>query len=244
MLRPSPVPRAKRAVCAALALSFGAVAQPVDPAGFTAWSVGSQVSDPAHPHRRLALGEPAPWKGTDAAVLVREGDVVVLQPRGPLPAAEVNAATAQVRIPPGGRVEVTGRGIEGIRMEVKARRSVTLDLRRLGADAVTVFASQLKHSAVVQAASVSTANGKVELQAPALSEPAETQLAQVEGTPPRIVAPDDRLVLRLAALLEPRSAGPAGSLPEGEGEGVQLRVAVALGGAGALVAQAARSITR
>lgn len=240
MLRASPVPRAKRVVCAALALSFGAVAQPVDPAGFTAWSVGSQPDASPH-HRRLVLGEPASWKGTDAAVLVREGDVVVLQPRGAAP-AEVNAATAQVRIPAGGKVEVTGRGVEGIRMEVQARRSVTLDLRRLGADAVNVFASQLRHSAV-QAAGVSTARGKVVLQAPEPAAPPVTEFAQRDEAPVR-VSPEERLVLQLATWLEPRPTGRAEPLREAAEEGVQLRVEFAFASAGAVVAQAARGVTR
>ena len=65
----------------------------------------------------------------------------------------------------GQKVELTGRGLEGIRLELQAPSDQALNLGTLQGDAVGIFAAQLKHSGLIQASAVSAEGGKVVLKA-------------------------------------------------------------------------------
>lgn len=84
-------------------------------------------------------------------------------PADPLPSLQ--ADNGSIIIAAGQQVEVTGRGLEGIVMQLapKGKIEITKDAR-LRADAVGLFASQLKHSGVIQASRVVLQDDKVRLE--------------------------------------------------------------------------------
>ncbi|QJW85613.1 filamentous hemagglutinin N-terminal domain-containing protein [Ramlibacter terrae] len=75
---------------------------------------------------------------------------------------ESNGATV---LAAGEKVEITGRGLEGIHLEVQAPNNAAVNLGRLEGDAVGIFAGTLTHSGKVAARAVAGEGGKVILQA-------------------------------------------------------------------------------
>ena len=101
-----------------------------------------------------------------AAILARSGDIVLIAPdlqTGPQALLEApNGATV---LAAGQKVDITGRGLEGIRLQMQAPSDQAVNLGTLKGDAVGVFAATLKHSGLIQANAVSTEGGKVVLKA-------------------------------------------------------------------------------
>src|SRR3569832_2465134 len=65
----------------------------------------------------------------------------------------------------GQKVEVTGRGVEGIVMQVQAPTDSAVNLGTLKGDAVGIFAGTLKHSGLLQAQAATVEGGRVVLKA-------------------------------------------------------------------------------
>ena len=65
----------------------------------------------------------------------------------------------------GQKVEITGRGLEGIRLEVQAPANEAVNLGTLQGDAVGIFAGTLRHSGLIAARASDTEGGKVVLKA-------------------------------------------------------------------------------
>jgi filamentous hemagglutinin family protein len=166
---------------AGIAVGAGAV---VDTAGFTASTLFMRKADAIAGRLRFELGsededqdkgkdkdkdKDKAKTGTlnvDGRVLARNGDVVLLGPRVETgSAAVVEAVGGDVIVAAGRKVELTGRGLEGIRMELRAPDDQAVNLGTLKGDSVGIFAGQLRHSGLIQARSATVSGGKVILQA-------------------------------------------------------------------------------
>ena len=140
----------------------------VDTAGFTASTL--RMSDADALAGRLVFGAdgstPPGALRVDGLVLGRTGDVVLIAPQVEVGAqALVQAPNGATLLLAGQRVQLTGRGLEGIRLELQAPGDSALNLGTLQGDAVGIFASQLQHSGRIQANGVTVSGGKVVLQA-------------------------------------------------------------------------------
>ncbi|MBC7377836.1 MAG: filamentous hemagglutinin N-terminal domain-containing protein, partial [Burkholderiaceae bacterium] len=146
----------------------------VDTAGFTASVLGMSEVDAAA--ARLRFSADSLGNGTGALVvqgnvIARGGDVVLIAPSIEVAkTAVVESQGGAVILAAGQKVEVTGRGLEGIVMQVQAPGDSAVNLGTLRGDAVGIFASQLKHSGLIQAVGVTSVGGKVLLQANDLAE--------------------------------------------------------------------------
>jgi filamentous hemagglutinin family protein len=147
-----------------IAVGAGAV---VDTAGFTASTL--RMTDADALAGRLRFGTDGKGGGAlqvDGQVAAHAGDVVLIAPQVQVGAqALVQAPNGSVVLAAGQQVEVTGRGLEGIVMQVQAPADQAVNLGTLQGDAVGIFASQLKHSGVIQATSASVEGGRVVLKA-------------------------------------------------------------------------------
>jgi len=147
-----------------IAVGAGAV---VDTAGFTASTL--RMSDANALAGRLVFGGDGLASGAlsvDGKILARSGDVVLIAPNVQVGStALVQSPGGATILAAGQKVELTGRGLEGIRMELQAPGDQALNLGTLQGDAVGVFAGQLKHSGLIQATGVSAEGGKVVLRA-------------------------------------------------------------------------------
>lgn len=149
---------------AGITIGGGAV---VDTAGFTASTLPMSAADAIAGRLRFdATGDkdrPGAVK-VDGQVLARSGDVVLIGPRVETgSAALVEASGGDVVIAAGRKVELTGRGLEGIRMEVRAPDDRAVNLGTLKGDSVGIFAGQLRHSGLIQAKGATVSGGRVVL---------------------------------------------------------------------------------
>lgn len=161
---------------AGIAVGAGAV---VDTAGFTASTLRMSDADAIAGRLRFGDGSTAGPLRVDGQVLARSGDVVLI-------GTDVQAgAQAVIQSPEGAtvlaagqKVELTGRGLEGILFEVQAPGDRAVNLGTLRGDAVGVFAGTLRHSGLVQAQAVGVEGGRVVLKASDHAEAAGTTQAQ------------------------------------------------------------------
>src|SRR3569832_2706441 len=102
----------------------------------------------------------------DGHVIARSGDVVLIAPSVPAgPQALVQAANGATLLAAGQKVELTGRGLEGIVMQVQAPSDSAVNLGTLQGNAVGIFAGTLKHSGLIQAQAATVEGDKVVLKA-------------------------------------------------------------------------------
>jgi filamentous hemagglutinin family protein len=149
---------------AGIAVGAGAV---VDTAGFTASTLRLSEADALA--GRLVFGGDGLGGGAlkvDGQILARSGDVVLIAPNVQVGSqALVQAPGGATILAAGQKVELTGRGLEGIRLELQAPADQAVNLGTLQGDAVGIFAGQLKHSGLIQATAVTADGGKVLLRA-------------------------------------------------------------------------------
>jgi len=147
-----------------IAVGAGAV---VDTAGFTASTLRMSEADALA--GRLVFGGDGLASGAlsvDGKILARSGDVVLIGTNLQVGSgALVQSPSGATILAAGQKVELTGRGLEGIRMELQAPSDQALNLGTLQGDAVGIFAGQLKHSGLINASAVSAEGGKVVLRA-------------------------------------------------------------------------------
>ncbi len=146
-----------------IAVGAGAV---VDTAGFTASTL--RMSDADALAGRMRFGQDGLGGGSlsvQGRVVARGGDVVLIAPQIDTGAqAVVQASGGDTLLVAGQKVALTGRGLEGIQLELQAPADRALNLGQLKGDSVAVFASQLRHSGLVQAQSATVQGGKVLLR--------------------------------------------------------------------------------
>lgn len=149
-----------------IAVGAGAV---IDTAGFTASAL--RMSDADALAGRMRFGDPTANMGgaggitVGGRVIAREGDVVLIAPNIDIGAgALVQAPNGNTILAAGQQVEITGRGLEGIRLVVQAPENQARNLGRLEGDAVAMFAGTLRHSGEIQATTATMEGGKILLK--------------------------------------------------------------------------------
>lgn len=146
-----------------IAVGAGAV---VDTAGFTASTLKMSDADALAGRLRFTGDGTAGALSVNGNIIGRGGDVVLIAPNVNTGAqAVIQAQGGSAILAAGQSVEVTGRGLEGIVMQVQAPENQAVNLGTLQGDAVGIFAGTLRHSGLIQANAVSTEGGKVVLKA-------------------------------------------------------------------------------
>lgn len=151
---------------AGIAVGSGAL---VDTAGFTASAVGMTAQDAMVGRLRFAGDGMTNATGAltvQGNIIARGGDVVLIAPNVEMAqTAVVESQGGSVVLAAGQSVEVTGRGLEGITLQVQAPTDQAINLGTLKGDAVGIFAGTLKHSGQIQATQASVEGGRVVLKA-------------------------------------------------------------------------------
>ena len=146
----------------------------VDTAGFTASVLGMSDADAAAGRLRFnadGLGQASGALQVQGTIVARGGDVVLIAPSVEVArTGVVEAPNGAAILAAGQSVEVTGRGLEGIRLTVQAPADQAVNLGTLRGDAVGIFAGRLRHSGLIQASGVSVEGGKVVLKAQDVAE--------------------------------------------------------------------------
>jgi filamentous hemagglutinin family protein len=145
-----------------IAVGAGAV---VDTAGFTASALAMSEADAVSGRLRFGGGSSANLT-VDGNIIARGGDVVLIAPSVDVAkTALVESQGGSVVLAAGQSVEVTGRGLEGITLQVQAPTDQAINLGTLKGDAVGIFAGTLRHSGMIQAVQANMEGGKVVLRA-------------------------------------------------------------------------------
>lgn len=151
---------------AGIAVGSGAL---VDTAGFTASAVGMTAQDAMAGRLRFAGDGITNATGAltvQGNIIARGGDVVLIAPSVEMAqTAVVESQGGSVVLAAGQSVEVTGRGLEGITLQVQAPTDQAINLGTLKGDAVGIFAGTLKHSGQIQATQARVEGGRVVLKA-------------------------------------------------------------------------------
>lgn len=214
---------------AGIAVGAGAV---VDTAGFTASTL--RMSDADAIAGRLRFGDGSAAMGgaggitVQGNILARGGDLVLIAPSVQTAGeALLQAPNGSTILAAGRKVEITGRGLEGIRMEVQAPADQAVNLGTLQGDAVAVFAGTLKHSGAIEARAVSVEGGKVVLKAAEQAEiSGSTRAQRLENLGGLFQATANKVMLRSGAIID--VSGPSGggeALIGGGWQGKDARVA-------------------
>ena len=202
-----------------IAVGAGAV---VDTAGFTASAVGMSEADAIAGRLRFGasgLTETGGALKVQGNLIARGGDVVLIAPTIDLAkTAVVEAQGGSVMLAAGQGVEVTGRGLEGITLQVQAPSDRAVNLGTLKGDAVGIFAGTLKHSGSIQATTVATEGGRVVLKAKDLLDiDGQVSAHSAAGKGGLIHATADTVVLRKTAVLDASGATGGGEIRVGGG---------------------------
>ncbi len=154
-----------------IAVGAGAV---VDTAGFTASAVGMSQADAVVGRLRFSNDSltnsgnsgPTGVLTVQGNIIARGGDVVLIAPSVDLAkTAVVESQGGSVSLVAGQSVELTGRGLEGITLQMQAPTDQAINLGTLKGDAVGIFAGTLRHSGMIQAVQANLEGGKVVLKA-------------------------------------------------------------------------------
>lgn len=211
-----------------IAVGAGAV---VDTAGFTASALSMSEADAIAGRLRFGGAGFADYSGVltvQGNLIARGGDVVLIAPNIDLAkTAVVEAEGGSVMLAAGQGVEVTGRGLEGITMQVQAPADKAVNLGTLKGDAVGIFAGNLKHSGSIQATTATTEGGKVVLKAAGLLDiDGEVNATGTGGKGGFIHATADKVVLRKTGVLDASGAKGGGEVLVGGGwHGDDARIA-------------------
>lgn len=212
---------------AGIAVGKGAV---VDTAGFTASTLRMSDADALAGRQAFGDGTGGGALSVNGTVIARNGDVVLVAPDVRVGAdAIVRAPNGTTLVAAGQKVALTGRGLEGIQLEMQAPTDQAVNLGRLEGDAVGIFASRLKHSGAIQATAVSTEGGKVVLKGGESLEIDGSVKAARGALGGQVHATANQVMLRSGAIID--VSGPAGggeALIGGGWQGKDSRVANAM----------------
>ncbi len=146
-----------------IAVGAGAV---VDTAGFTASTLRMRDADAIAGRMLFGDGTVGGALSVGGQILARSGDAVLIAPQVDVAAGALVQSPGGATVLAAGRtVEITGRGLEGIRLQVQAPQDSAVNLGTLTGDAVAMFAGTLKHSGLAQATAVTAGGGRVVLRA-------------------------------------------------------------------------------
>lgn len=137
----------------------------VDTAAFTASALALSDADALAGRMNFSADRGHPGVDVQGRILARSGDVVLLGTDVNVGKdAIVQAPNGAVVLAAGQTVALTGRGLEGIVLQVTSPADRAVNLGRLEGDAVGLFASQLRHTGVIAANHVVLAGDKVRLE--------------------------------------------------------------------------------
>lgn len=138
----------------------------VDTAGFTASTLNITDADWANGKLRFKGNALSGDVKVDGVIRSPNGDVMLFAPNVSVGSeALIKADNGNVIIGAGQKVEVTGRGLEGIRFEIQSADNKAVNLGRIEGNAVGVFAGTLRHSGSITAQTAAMEGGKVVLRA-------------------------------------------------------------------------------
>ncbi|RYY48513.1 MAG: filamentous hemagglutinin N-terminal domain-containing protein, partial [Comamonadaceae bacterium] len=210
---------------AGITIGAGAV---VDTAGFTASAL--RMTDADALAGRLRFGEAGLGGAVSVQgqVLARGGDIVLIGRNVEVGSgAVVQAQGGDVVLAAGQKVEVTGRGLEGIYLELKAPDDQAVNLGVLKGDSVALFAGRLRHRPAdytIYQSELESLNANITLQA--------DRLISAAGTFDRggsVHVSAEQVVLRSSAVLDVSHAQGGGEILVGGGwQGKDARVANSL----------------
>lgn len=185
---------------AGIAVGAGAV---VDTAGFTASTL--RMSEVDAIAGRLVFGDGGAVGALTVGgqIVARSGDVVLISPDVQTAASAVLQSPQGATILAAGRkVELTGRGLEGIRLQVQAPQDRALNLGSLSGDAVGIFAGTLRHSGDASATAVTADGGRVVLKGMEQAEITGSISARRAALGGLIHATAQHVALRRSAVLD------------------------------------------
>lgn len=139
----------------------------VDTAGFTASTLRMSEADAIAGRLRFQReGDPG-LLTVNGNIVARGGDVVLVSRNIEVGRTAVVEARddGNVILAAGNKVEITGRGLEGISFEVQAGNAQARNLGQLRGNAVGIFADQITHSGHIIARTAANRGGKVVLLA-------------------------------------------------------------------------------
>ena len=200
-----------------IAVGAGAV---VDTAGFTASSLAMSDQDAMAGRLRFGNGSISTADvSVNGTVLARSGDVVLLGPNVQTGQdALIQAPNGNAILAAGQQIDITERGLEGIRLQVQAPTNSVVNLGSLKGDAVGLFAGTLKHSGLIQATAVSDSGGRVTLKADELLNVSGQVSAQrLGGMGGEVLASADKVLLQSSAVLDASGANGGGEVLVGGG---------------------------
>ncbi|MBC7603631.1 MAG: filamentous hemagglutinin N-terminal domain-containing protein, partial [Ramlibacter sp.] len=146
---------------AGITVGAGAV---VDTAGFTASTLRMKDADALAGRLVFGDGGLAGGLAINGQVLARHGDVVLIAPSVETGANALVQAAGSTVLAAGRKVEITGRGLEGIVLQVQAPTDRAVNLGTLQGDAVGIFAGTLRHSGIIRAQTAALDGGRVVLR--------------------------------------------------------------------------------
>ena len=139
----------------------------VDTAGFVASTLALTESDTALSRLKFAASGQSP--GTlqvDGIIRSSQGDIILIAPHAHIGlAGVVKALDGSVILAAGQQVLLTGRGLDGIALQLQAPTDQAINLGRLEGNAVGLFAAQLRNTGVIQANTAELVGGRVVLRA-------------------------------------------------------------------------------
>jgi filamentous hemagglutinin family protein len=207
-----------------IAVGAGAV---VDTAGFTASTLRMSDADALAGRLLFGDGSTAASLAVSGQIVARSGDIVLIAPDVRTSAsALLDSPQGATVLAAGQKVEITGRGLEGIHLAVQAPENHAVNLGTLQGDAVGIFAGTLAHSGLVRATAVSTEGGKVVLKATDLLEVDGQVVARRGQLGGQIHATANKVRLKSGAIIDASGAQGGGEVLVGGGwQGQDGRVA-------------------
>jgi filamentous hemagglutinin family protein len=138
----------------------------VDTAGFTASTLNISDADAKAGKLRFQGNSLSGGVQVDGVIRSSNGDILLFAPNVAIGKdGLVKAENGNVIVGAGQSVEVTGRGLEGVKFIIQGADNKAINLGTLQGNAVGVFAGTLRHSGVIQAQSATMEGGKVVLRA-------------------------------------------------------------------------------
>jgi filamentous hemagglutinin family protein len=209
---------------AGIAVGAGAV---VDTAGFTASTLRMTDADALAGRMRFGDGGMAGGVSVGGQIVARGGDVVLIAPNVETSqGALIQSPGGATVLAAGQKVEVTGRGLEGIHLQVQAPQDSAVNLGQITGDAVGIFAGTLKHSGLISATQVSTDGGKVVLKGQDAADISGSIMAAKGSLGGQIHATASKVKLRSGAVIDASGAAGGGEVLLGGGwQGKDARIA-------------------
>ena len=201
----------------------------VDTAGFIASTLALTESNTALSRLKFAANGQSP--GTlqvDGIIRSSQGDIILIAPHARIfSAGVVKALDGSVVLAAGQQVLLTGRGLDGIALQLQAPTDQAINLGRLEGDAVGLFASQLRNTGVIQANTAELVGGRVVLRAVDSANVSGSIMAAGTGasSPGGVVTVEGRDVLLQGATINASGTAGGGTVLIGGGwQGRDARV--------------------